>query len=537
MPSSTWEPIIGTDQNDTLLADFAAADALYDYLGDMTSYWSRQVVGLNGDDNILRDRPGDYKNSEFGGNVDIYGDSVASDAGGYDTVFYSLFGAGIDVDLKASPSHGVVQARWTPGGETMYGEDRLHNIEGIVGSNYSDVMQGDDADNTFHGLNGNDTLKGGDGEDSIYGGQGTNLIYGEEGHDTLSIGSGGQAYGGYGDDTIYGSNSANIIDGGVGADLIFGYGGNDTLTGGDGEDTIDGGSGFDTIKELAVNGVNVMLTGAGNGTLSAYGEDDEIDNIEAFQTGSGDDNFYFVNGDLIVTSGSGDDYASMGSGDDRFNGGNGNDEAHGGADDDKLYGQGNDDDLSGDGGSDSLYGGSGNDKLTGGTGNDFLEGGSGEDAFVFDSANTGVDFIKDFVIGVDTITIKPGFLANHPGIGGNFIGEVFALAAPLPPAAPPMTLLYADTVDGVRHFATLQNVHVNQANAAIMDSSLFYKSGGGMGGDWDFADLPDNQFGDGGGFGGDLRSDEKLVVPDRGGFDEMRMDDGAGGQLLSDALF
>ncbi|MEM8572560.1 MAG: calcium-binding protein [Pseudomonadota bacterium] len=537
MPISTWAALNGTDQNDTLLADFAAADALYQYNDVFTTSWNRDVYGFGGDDNILRDRPGDYKTSSWNGNVDIFGDTSETDSGGYDTVFYSLFGAGIDVDLGATTAYGIVEARWTPAGETIYGQDRLHNIEGIVGSNYSDVMQGDDADNTFHGLEGNDTLKGGDGNDSIYGGEGTNTIHGEQGHDTLSIGSGGQAYGGYGDDTIYGSNSADVIDGGVGADVIYGYGNNDTLTGFTGEDTIDGGSGFDTVKELAVNGVTVVLTGAGNGFLTAYGEDDEIDNIEAFETGTGDDNFYFVDGNYYVDSGGGDDFANMGAGNDTFSGGSGDDEAHGGNDADYLLGEGNDDDLFGDGGNDSLYGGSGKDKLTGGSGNDFLEGGSGEDAFVFDSANTGVDYIKDFVIGVDTITIKPGFLADHPGIGGNFIGEVFAVAAPLPPTAPPMTLLYADTVDGYRHFATLENVHVGQANAAIMNSSLFYKSGGGIGGDWDFSDLPDNQFGDGGGFGGDLRSDERLVVPDRDGVEDMRLGDAAGGQVLSDALF
>lgn len=65
--------------------------------------------------------------------------------------------------------------------------------------------------------------------------------------------------------------------------------------------------------------------------------------------------------------------------------------------------QGNDI-LEGGDGNDILYGEGGNDILIGGNGNDILYGGTGSDTFVFDSF-IGVDTVKDFERGLDTLNL------------------------------------------------------------------------------------------------------------------------------------
>lgn len=543
----SYDQILGTNGDDVILADFAAADALYEYSGglftDRVTYWDRAVVGYEGDDLIKRDRPGDYKDGPLGGNVQIFADSVnigwfhheAVYDGGYDTVSYAGFGAGVDVDLGSNSNYGIAKARWTPVGETIFGEDHLFHVESVIGTNYNDILRGDDNDNVLRGLHGDDWVEGGDGEDTLYGdegddtlkggkdkdyllgGDGYNTLYGQHGNDTLVVGERGTAYGGSGNDIIYGGNKADFLDGGYGDDTISAFDGNDTLTGGDGTDHLDGGDGYDIVRELANNGVIAVLLGNGSGTLTAYGETDTLVSIESFETGSGDDIFYFASGDQFVRSGGGNDFASMGDGVDRFWGGAGNDEAYGGDGNDFLFGEGNNDTLIGGAGEDDIRGGQGNDRIEGGADNDSLRGEDGADGFVFASANTGIDYIHDFVIGLDRIVIEPGFLADHPDPGESFVGKVVAHAAPLPPGAAPMTLLYADTVDGFRHFATLPNVHANQATLAIIDGSLFWTGGNGdPGGDWQMPDAPGEGLKGGGGLVWDFGAaeTEAALMPD-----------------------
>jgi Ca2+-binding RTX toxin-like protein len=67
-------------------------------------------------------------------------------------------------------------------------------------------------------------------------------------------------------------------------------------------------------------------------------------------------------------------------GTDTLNGGTGNDSLSGGASDDNLKG------------------GDGNDTLIGGTGTDGLTGGVGADTFVWQSGDTGIDYVLDFMI-------------------------------------------------------------------------------------------------------------------------------------------
>ena len=85
--------------------------------------------------------------------------------------------------------------------------------------------------------------------------------------------------------------------------------------------------------------------------------------------------------------------------DDTIDGGDGNDSIFGGDGNDTLIG------FSGD---DSIDGGDGNDTLIGFSGKDTLIGGDGSDVFVFDPQDmSGIDTVVDFVVGEDTLEIRP----------------------------------------------------------------------------------------------------------------------------------
>ena len=158
-------------------------------------------------------------------------------------------------------------------------------------------------------------------------------------------------YGGAIDNTIRGGDQSN--------NEIRGYAGNDILDGGNGvgKDTIDGGTGNDLLRGWGGN--DWLYGGDGNDVLYGFKDNDAL------------------------------------------YGGNGNDELQGDEGNDSLYG--ND-------GQDILIGGEGDDWLLGGKGADQLTGGTGSDVFWFNHAldsfrTTGIDQIKDFVHGQDTIRL------------------------------------------------------------------------------------------------------------------------------------
>ena len=79
------------------------------------------------------------------------------------------------------------------------GNDTLISIEGVVGSNFDDVLVANGAGDVLNGGAGNDTLSsgsgsdlliGGDGADHLVGGSGDDVIIGGAGKDTLDAGSG-----------------------------------------------------------------------------------------------------------------------------------------------------------------------------------------------------------------------------------------------------------------------------------------------------------------------------------------------------------
>ena len=171
-------------------------------------------------------------------------------------------GAGLDM-ADYSTSYKAVNVNLVSGVVTGYGADKLSNIEGVIGSNFNDIIKGNSANNT---------IKSGNGADIIFADAGNDFIDGGSGVDTLNlstVSSGmsidlslttSQNTGGSGTDKIIsienlvgskfvdkllGNASANYIEAGAGNDSINGANGNDSIVGGLGADRMTGGHGID----------------------------------------------------------------------------------------------------------------------------------------------------------------------------------------------------------------------------------------------------------------------------------------------------
>ncbi|MEM9219384.1 MAG: CAP domain-containing protein [Cyanobacteria bacterium P01_F01_bin.150] len=91
-------------------------------------------------------------------------------------------------------------------------------------------------------------------------------------------------------------------------------------------------------------------------------------------------------------------------GNDKIKGKKGDDILGGGEGKDRLIGQAGNDILFGGAGNDTLKGGGGDDILYGGEGSDRLIGNGGSDIFIVEPGN-GIDLVKDFVKGTDSLGI------------------------------------------------------------------------------------------------------------------------------------
>jgi Ca2+-binding RTX toxin-like protein len=120
----------------------------------------------------------------------------------FDLVRYDFATAAVTVNL-ANPAPNTGEAAG----------DVLLNFEGIIGSNFADMLIGDGAANTIHGGLGGDAIAGGAGGDTLNGGDGADVLFGQADADLIAGGAGG-----------------DIIRGGLGGDLIvFNVGDNGDL--------------------------------------------------------------------------------------------------------------------------------------------------------------------------------------------------------------------------------------------------------------------------------------------------------------------
>jgi Ca2+-binding RTX toxin-like protein len=144
----------GGSGNDTMFGfagdDFmdggADADKLYGGSGNDVltgGDGNDQLYGGSGNDRILGDEGNDY----------IVGGS------GFDTLDFSGVGRAVQVDLNKHVANGA-------------GHDSIWGVEGVVGSRFGDVLDGDKRGNALDGGAGDDVLRGRGGADSLTGGDG-----------------------------------------------------------------------------------------------------------------------------------------------------------------------------------------------------------------------------------------------------------------------------------------------------------------------------------------------------------------------------
>jgi Ca2+-binding RTX toxin-like protein len=120
--------------------------------------------------------------------------------------------------------------------------DTISGVEDVVGSQYGDMILGDNAANIIRTGGGDGSLALGTSEfdDVVFAGGGNDTIFGS-----------GYMFGEGGDDTITleFSVNGNVVWGGVGNDKILGSSSkSESITGGSGNDWINGGAGGDVLR-------------------------------------------------------------------------------------------------------------------------------------------------------------------------------------------------------------------------------------------------------------------------------------------------
>jgi Ca2+-binding RTX toxin-like protein len=414
---SNIEHLIGSQFNDTLagndegniLAGLDGYDALFGGKGNDS------LFGGDGDDSLNGGEGRDLLNGGEGRDDASYEDSRA----GIAAILLNQDGS------SAKEFEGL-------------GEDDLINIENLRGSQFDDLLVGNDESNVILGLNGNDTIYGGAGNDILNGGDGTDVVYGGEGDDYLIGGDGDMLQGGAGADSIDGKGNAfavytdskqrvfidlseiapqalggdadgdklnniyniigsayndqirgnrfdNILLGGGGDDILMGFDGDDILMGDNGDDTLKGGNDDDTL--IGGAGADHMDGGDGIDTATYIGNKGVFVQLlnsngqpavkpMAIENAGGEEV-----GDVLVDI---ENLAGT-----LFN--------------DTLMGNDQSNNLWGRDGDDTLYGGGGMDTLIGGAGNDLYMLEAGHDVLLdaTDHEEGEMDTIRIF--GVQTL--------------------------------------------------------------------------------------------------------------------------------------
>lgn len=454
MAFKSWVAMNGTYVNDTILADYAAADAMhyseFNWEGgfNVVYSWNRKIDGLSGDDTIKRDQPGDYKSDPSVGGMHTKGHVGVAGGSGTDTIDYSLFQGPLEVDLRPlgeavantfyshvvsvfNPAIKGYAKALDPSGVGVHGMDFLHSFENVIGTDFDDHITGDDGANdlqggdgedTIYGKGGSDTIDGGDDADKLHGDGGTDVIDGGDGNDKIWGGEENDVInGGAGNDWVSGGTGVDIVNGAGGGDKIYGGDQGDILMGGNGEDTIEGQDGDDQV--WGGNHDDELFGNAGNDTMWGGSGNDEISGGSGDNTvygQSGDDKIKVENFDLLIDGGTGFDTVELtGTGNTDFyvsvkSAGNGHMEQLNspGADYTELKGieavktgAGNDViSFGGFGATDNkAFSGLGNDTVMLGNGDDSAWGGSGNDLLI---GHTGNDFLDG---GADNDDVRGGY--------------------------------------------------------------------------------------------------------------------------------
>jgi Ca2+-binding RTX toxin-like protein len=409
------EIIQGSDVGEIINGNGGFYDQLYGASGDDTinSGSSSDFIAGGGGDDALFGNDGDDRLRGSAGNDTLDGGD------GTDRADYRRAAASVTVDLSAG----------TASDDGDGGQDKLVSIEDVRGSDFDDVITGNDGENFIRSLGGNDSLLGGDGFDFLVGGAGNDTLHGGPGDEfdeaayddsagpiianlssTEQLGVGaGQVKDGFG-----------TVDTLISIEGILATGKNDTIIGGDGDeffeamggnDSVDGGGGFDEIDFFnASGGVAVNLTKQGGAQSIGGGQgSDVLKNFEGINGSFFNDVLTGDGGDNFIHGRDGADKIAGGGGQDELVGEEGNDTVGGGEGDDHLFGEDGTDSLGGDAGDDTLEGGAGNDSVNGGTGTDTVVFGGNKADYEVTTDKNGVTTVKDLVPGdgddgTDTLT-------------------------------------------------------------------------------------------------------------------------------------
>ncbi|WP_084021028.1 calcium-binding protein, partial [Microvirga flocculans] len=371
--------------------------------GDANANW---IATVDGDDLVYGLAGNDLIWGQGGNDTLVGGAGADTLLGGYgvDWISYADAVGGVNVSLADERGY---YGSLTGGGADAAG-DVYESIENVEGSNGSDVLAGNWANNHLRGLGSDDILQGGGGADTLEGGAGFNWAsyanatsgvtasladrYANTGEAAGDVyidirGLQGSAYGDVlvadttangnalsglgGNDRLYGGLGADVLDGGDGGDSLYGNGGDDRLSGGLGGDWLGGDAGNDTL--LGDGGDDGLWGGLGQDTL--YGGDGN----DGVNGEDGDDKLWGGAGNDSLNGGAGNDWLAGEDGNDSLNGQAGDDGIVAGNGNDGVYGLDGNDILYGEAGNDMVYGGNGEDWLSGGAGSDTLDGGAGWD--------------------------------------------------------------------------------------------------------------------------------------------------------------
>jgi Ca2+-binding RTX toxin-like protein len=345
------------------------------------------IYGGAGNDNLFGESTFETQNGVtgndqlFGGDGDDFmrgglGDDYLDGGSGSDRASYFAIPGAVHVDLRIQ---GTAQNTLAGGWDTLV------NVENVAGSEFADVLIGNQNANWFWTHGGADNVSGNAGNDTFWlpsadgavisGGQGFDVISFRGRVDETGTDTGGVTYtiGNGTQDTGRGLVTSNSIEGAEGSEF------NDTLNGNNqanelsgfiGDDVVNGGGGDDLIY--------------GDHSIREVGE-----NVLAYDYS---DPAYI-----------------------------GNDTLSGGGGEDLIYGNAGDDVINGDGGADTIIGGAGAD---------VIDGGSGADTFVYESASESSSTSFDTLTGSnfngqDQIDLTTAVTSYATLTGGNLDAATF----------------------------------------------------------------------------------------------------------------
>ena len=314
LAAGTYFFIVGTSGAQNALAQGAGYTVHASVFGQTVTVGTHDN-GVAGNDTLNGGAGNDSLSGMLGSDLLIGGEGVDTLLGGegIDTLDGGLGmdildgGAGFDFATYANATAGLTL--FMGGGTFNSGEangDAHTSIEGLIGSQFSDIIGGDAGINELRGLNGNDfiygrggidTLLGGDGNDVLDGGTEADVLTGGTGLDvayfrdatsavTASLLTGGSAGEAAGDtyfeiENIWGSRFDDVLAGDNNGGQVYGFEGNDNLSGLGGDDFFYGGTGSDTI--VGGDGLDSAFFLSWNDHVNQFGTPEPYEGGDVFQ--------------------------------------------------------------------------------------------------------------------------------------------------------------------------------------------------------------------------------------------------------------